>query len=1616
MPGREETQTVGLGVKETQQSAESVTKLLRDPAQSAAQKLDFASKLWHGSKIFIPGKQELILEWISSELFNGTKKKSEVPKRVGEAPHLNLPHWKLFAEVIGKLADLKSRQEVVTFASAASLGTRTYTVKARLMDVFVALLDDLRNLLTTELTSEEGAEVLALLQTAHECFDMLVSALPEILRPTLELLIALAQSSTQFFVVCSPITGGNPCAPVAAQFLESALAMLTKAFHQYPNQKKVFTLFISNLLNASLALRQHISILPCETIPQPQHGRILGLLRALVKDALFHKEHMPEFVAVLHQLSETQGGVPMEKLAYPKQLFDHLRAMLSANDDVPVWILSSPPLLFELFIESARTHLKSRSTAASPSFNLFHQFYAMAAERAPSSPDATTSELAYLSMSVDLLEQCHTLDVYRATNDNESKKQRNYFDALSRMLLAMAVRLPAKNHSALFRGLNALLLLDHTVLEAKLSELWRFILLPAPEASQEAVALCCELVRTFSKSRQLDVLIESCLAAVRSQHIDQDASTASIVTFCSADCLEELSKSIAALLPAQTIGIMQTLRGTLLEHYLSGAHDEPPKKKRKTKKMAGAGDSDRRSPELPILLFCQVLQHARISEGQWAAANKIVDELHYAFIVPVLTSINDQETAVPSAGLFSGLFLQLTLLKYSPDYWSNNMDTAAIQRMVLAFSKVTLEPRVMYLKSEIVLCHLDRVASTTVDPLTVAGCRELAHGILTDFADMPTNYQAVWDGRVNAVTEENECVSKWTSVANHLPAVSRLVDQNDLKPVVNQLLANLNATQGAPLARHTLKSVTADLLNSALFYELDNIKNALVPELLTSMSVPLQSAVPSSAIKEGIAALAALKSNTSSYGDVRSEFLAPFGADAQTKVKVSSSAFLKTLPYLEFLHVLPTTYFDPLIRDDIVRMVSLFELACFRGLMLSSDSKKQQVGLRFGVTCRNICIRFLRDREDKALSLLGPDVLIHLIRSLDRYAVCERKLTAAAVPSASQLLGQAAHATLAIETLLIRRAWRSTPKSVGGVANPHEFLAAIFREVASMADGAHRLQVAIHLLRPTVEWFEVKQKRAQKIGDGEKSTIAAEIKVGVSLVREFLDGFEEAVLQILRGIATANEQGTESARTINLTTSGAETALLAFEVYRLVLAFYKSEGCPKVASSLALLASLVAGSIRTLTEWSLTTSVDPSLRSAYSLLAVNFLTAFASNIRDIHPTVNPSAMKSLAQLFGYIMDTAPVGSEAILIAEEAMKRLVSDCSKLQYLDLVAYAVDALEHTPSAISPVALVAIDGRTPSPIKVVEIIIAGDNRDVGRTIVQRVLPNVIVKLAQVLQVTTSISCVLDILRMFTRCASDKYLTLRHSDVGLMFGGVAAVLSGSSNLASALPPPDEIEEAGPTPESVVEIFNAIYRLLLALLRFRKELVVQAIAPLGAVIKDLLMCFRVRTRNVDPRSMRGTHRDAKSGAASSGVHIETTPSLARYAPLPTACASDLARVLVALSQKSLLTSQTDQLPASVSAPTQSSAVTTSAAATVKPFTKHAPFLLSTVLQIQISPRPLAPEAKHELMDGIYALLDLCGDHGREAVLAASDPHGGARPLLKATVAEWEQHHRYHGKV
>ncbi|KAI8917575.1 Urb2/Npa2 family-domain-containing protein [Powellomyces hirtus] len=1636
------------------QTAESVTKLLRDPSQNSSQKLDFASTLWHGNDTFIPGKEELLLEWMSSELFSGTKSKDgkSLPA-IGERAHLSKQHWALFAEIINRFASAKTRQERTgssvwkRSSRAPTVAIRTYAVKARVMDVFTTLLDDLCVLLSDKAVPLNATnEIMELAEISYSCLCTLASTLPEVLRPTLELYISMAISASRFFITCTKLSIDGTGVLIATQFLKIALSHLAKMASQYPNQKKIFTLTITKLLTEFMILRQSLLVLSPTVFPRDQREQLLDLLRSLLKHGLFHKEHISDFAAVLHLLSEEQSDVQPEKLGYPKQFFDYLRSSLAtANAEQVSAVLTDLPFLFELFIESCSVHFSARSTSQSPTFGFFHEVYKILAEYIPATKTSTSQDSTKaqqcITTIVNLLEKCHMHDVYRATNDAESKKQLQFYEQVNRTFLDLAAGLSGKHYDELIRGWRTLLLLDHTIIEAHLTELWSFTILPSPEAYDHSVALCCELVRIFTKSRQLDALLESWLRFIRERHIDQNMDAAEKVTFCAAQCQEELTRSVAALLPAQAVVIMQALYSVLTEHYLPIVQPEPAKKKRKTSKAdsnrvtVAEISSQQPSAEIPSLLFCIVLQHSHISEGQRIAVNKLVNDLHSAFIQPILSLADNHssnlDTVLADSLLCPALLMQLVLLKHSPAYWTNNIKTDGVLKMMNNLSCAHVgHAKIAYLKNEIALCHIDRVASTTIDPLAVPGCSELARGILKSFTETPQEFGVTWDSRVSAITKINAHVATWTSVVNHLPAITRLAGPDELRSVVDILVSSLEydgkvkRADGDVVVHQTMSSVSAQLLMSATFYELRNIRDVLVPEILRRISKLFE---PDERLADNLHEDVSAITSTLSGAAVESEsecqrrMLAVFETpDKFTKIKVKSSVMKKCLCFLEIFNTLPAAYFRSNERECMVRLVTLLELISFRSLVMSADSKKNTIGLRCGITCRTLCYRFMRSREDKVLTLVPPGALRWLLSSLETYA--ERETGLSTLKDRRTL----SDVTFLMEHFIIHKAWQRF--STASNLTSANYFDSILHEINSTGDPCTRLEMIVHFLRPTIEWFESKRKRLSKEDEAGKVAIAADIDAAETIVNKFLSQIEESVMAHLRTFANAGIDAMDTGITGTLDEKDCERGLAAFKVFQLMLSHYKAQGSDRVAEFLDLLAAFVGGSIRMLIESSVELNMTPTIRSALSLLSANFLATFAANIRDIHPAVDPSALRNLGQLIGYIMDTTPQkeSEDAISasgMAEVAMKCLVRDCSKPQYLDLIAYQLDALEKAPAEWAAASVLfgpsdhSINDRTPSLIKVVDIIVMGDNREVGRTIVRRVLPNVLVKLGQVVQVTTSLGCVLDILHLLTSIASDKFLALRHSDVGLIFTCIVAALSSASRLMASLPIVN-LDNGESVPAQALELFDTVYRLLLAVLRYRKELVVHEIASLGVIIKDLLVCFRVRTRMVGPRLTRASAPPTKTASGSAAVHVEPLPLLAQYSPLPAESAAKLSRILVAFSQKSGPSTHGDSASAALEATSTPSAaaITTSSSATVKPFTKHAPFILSTILHIQCSTRPFTPEAKHELMEGIYTLLDLCGEHGREAVLAASDPHGGGRPLLKAMVADWEMYHRYTGKV
>ncbi|KAI8606904.1 hypothetical protein BC830DRAFT_255934 [Chytriomyces sp. MP71] len=173
------------------------------------------------------------------------------------------------------------------------------------------------------------------------------NGLKHLLRNSLEADVALMADTCAALLTVSCANASSKLASEFALFSMAIFDHTRQALSASANQKKVFQLFASKLLVPILTLRHHLAT----TNVSPSHQKLLASLDEILKSSLFHKEHVPEYVAALQSLVSPTTLAPASslmdtcnnlltkhfsfdgsaksasskaKISYPKQLFDAL--------------------------------------------------------------------------------------------------------------------------------------------------------------------------------------------------------------------------------------------------------------------------------------------------------------------------------------------------------------------------------------------------------------------------------------------------------------------------------------------------------------------------------------------------------------------------------------------------------------------------------------------------------------------------------------------------------------------------------------------------------------------------------------------------------------------------------------------------------------------------------------------------------------------------------------------------------------------------------------------------------------------------------------------------------------------------------------------------------------------------------------------------------------------------------------------------------------------------------------------------------------------------------------------------------------------------------------------
>lgn len=229
---------------------------------------------------------------------------------------------------------------------------------------------------------------------------------------------------------------------------------------------------------------------------------------------------------------------------------------------------------------------------------------------------------------------------------------------------------------------------------------------------------------------------------------------------------------------------------------------------------------------------------------------------------------------------------------------------------------------------------------------------------------------------------------------------------------------------------------------------------------------------------------------------------------------------------------------------------------------------------------------------------------------------------------------------------------------------------------------------------------------------------------------------------------------------------------------------------------------------------------------------------------------------------------------------------------------------------------------------------------------------------------------------------------------MGLRSYDISLVLTGITQLRSPTLPSRITTSM--SKQDANQVFESIYKVLSGILKNRRQQLVQVITPFTATLEDLLHCFR----SLHP-SVAVSTRKRKQDSKKRQLQDQPFSLLTDHAPLSEMCAHNYARLLEGLGDQS--------------ASNTANTTTGKSHNLAKAFSKHSPYILAEYLSIQSNPISTIsqPTLKSALRPGLFALLDICGEHERDMLMASIDT--SQKMLLKTLHTEWSKTHRYTGR-
>ncbi|KAJ3415814.1 rRNA primary transcript metabolism protein [Chytridiales sp. JEL 0842] len=1566
-------------------ATETISKFLHGSKAGAAsveEKIQFAVATWNDDRQYVPGKANLLLDWVTSAMMRSCnnnqrfKNQATTFNRESLEPYMRVDHWSFLVSLL---------------ESFASKSSRSFSLKLSIQPALSAAVLDGAKALTHFVNDADPSSssyppyLLELLQQTSASYKLITKDLIDVVRLTADQHMNLlsdifdaTRAIMEFLDTCPENSTIISLANTAASLLHDTMSTFKHLHILQSNLKKSFTYVCTKLLDNLLHFYSRINTpkLSFTYLHSETSTSLQTLITATIKDGLFHREHLLEIPTLLVQLTAQPKSEQGKKeiFSYHKQLFDRLNSLTTGSDTKQsAYVLSILPTLLDIFLSERRRVMKSQvdSATSDVDFSFFVTTFSVVWQSLEN-PDQCSNLALILSVANAGLMCLHKHGVYRATQEESSVKHRKFFaESMTTLWKNPTIATKAEHIDTLFVLSRTISLFDHNIVVDTLQYMWPHILKVSNQSNQEMIAFITQLVETMTKARELDTFIRLSLDVV----LNYDGQIPTTFYLLSDAFMRTISQCASKTLPAQNLEILENLTGRLATCMSAPTNN-------KIKSIKGNDNTPHRVSQtkeapcasLPALLFARILSTTQFHPAQLPRLGRILASAMQQFVEPVFASLQSKvdqqqpttpstrkrklQTDEPTELLLSNLrpaaLVYKSLIESPTSFWTERVSTADVDkllRLCKSYADVTHEEKLALV--HIALIHIQKVASGsalyTLDPQL----QNVAHRIFElSFSQLSAG--GVWARKSPFEKADAESI---VLVLRYLPPLCQLGSRDHLNTL---LFLIFRAVQDEELFGDLLmvKEICATMCDPT-FYELLQIRDIFLPAFRESLIHKLKTMFASESNGKMPPELDLLQKISHSKESI--DLVSAYFESENSNNENSLAIPMGSLKLLEILNLFPPTYFTSPEKETLIQISLVLESLTYKSIRSASTAKQQQDLLYQMVVCRRVAARCLSNRDDNLTALLS-------LPTYEWYLVTFESLNGV---MNMDTFGSLQLSILDCTTSILEVITRKVMNVLGGnpTKNTQEEMLRFIGGIAKMlianwdsSDRANNLMLSF--ITPLLDWLNTKAKRTKidssvDVPDSLQTIRSAVYPMLAEIESMVVINFRERLEELDE---TIKNQPSE------LSTTFSCIALIGKlctnkKVYSMTTEHAKSEYCLQ----------MLLDALEKFLSFNNKQSNNDLIKSSALIISI-LVDEMIEGLAE-----SDDMMVTIVKASWFLMSiTWKDDTDAVVkLLADALSSLARKLSPQQLQKLIHFNVRALNKRNAKLMDIVVV----------HTLVAIVSGAQKG-GRTLIlKRNLQNICINLGNAAQINQDSDYHLQCIHLMQLLTDDKMIEMNSTDISIILSTCSAFLSPSLAAASSLTSSNAIAAL------------AVARLLLSLLSGRKKYIVFTLPAFDGIVVSLISLLRQSKQSLSAAQ-------ASSDTADIFDHV-----VIQDVDLATSIATTLSRLFEKIAQRG----------SNASGPSNSkndSGVNTDAQ--LGPFTKHAAYLLSDIVGMQVSRTPLLEGAKAALREGVFTLLDLCGSYGRDAILAGmNSAHGssaGTRTVFKNLVKEWERYHQFTGKV